>query len=1025
MALIPFSTGDTDSNLGFVERVKAIVFPDLEEENLIFPHARFVQNALITAQTYVECLRNNNVNFYDKDDVTIGCNVASFDGPSKSRIQAVYAFKPCGQCQRHHYDQKSPAAIMCYVDEYSGCHCRTEGDICNAILSGEQYCDQALGASEHTFQCSDRFFAKGSNGKLYLAPSFPCDYKIAVHWEGIKYLYESADLIADDEDLIDLVSVYLHGERALRFDRDIQLYKELMRRPERKEDMGGLFWQKLAAMNHRCREERRLRKLNVCDAIFDDMALASMIPQAEVDQTECDFEEPVVCEEGQYVLDGVCVDCEDPVVTLTADFTSIIVGSPVTLSWTNTVPALDSSIVTLEYGETITTLANNSSGTLVVSPTESTTYLIRAITTCGNVVASVGIAVAAEPCLCPDGLPDCLEVDLVDPLDFTQCNADAYDECDEQDAWDGTIPRISECVWDTGFGAENGAGAVSVNFSGPVCRAFRARVELISCDPLVYEMTFSSRFEGEELIFWKGRSTNSPFGTYVSQDYGVGQLDNYCYAEVDFDVIGCFDAPCTPPTIRFDPPAGSTVNFPTLVFIHSTNDSDIITYSLDGGTTFLPYTEPVSMTEGQTLSAQSFTLSGCVGAITQASYASDGESLVFDFICDEVDKAGVFGVFSPNGDNDYHWRIKITRPIDWQFIRATIYETNASGVWVTGQAWATVNPIFPVEMSPDPFAVYPLVLFDGTTQLNSAYGEPVVANVPAGEYVVHGYGQPFVALTGYFRLELKMNEGAADFTIYKLIPHTCIECPTIAAPTVSIDCDGVVTFEGAVPAGSTYKIRRAQLPDCGTGVFEDVLDGVSVSGAVSFTETVTTCCNYSYILSAYCVESEEFVDSAAVQVTAPCDDVCSCDAADCAALDDVYYLGSTSLAGIQIAVQECTVFGDCDAVILPGDSTPTGCTGTCPGWDQSYARADALCVWNAPENKTYDGQYAVNSRITRVVDGEDCYWQVKFWCDANNPAEYRKSSGETPSGVYTLFTDPCSAETNFPGTIEIGSTIPG
>lgn len=866
MALQLFSTGDHD-NPGFVEKVKQYVFPDLEPSNLEFPHARFIQNGLIAAQTFVDCLRSNNVNFYGVDDMTVSCKVANFTGPNRARIQSVYAFKLDRKCRRVHYEQKGVGAIGCFGNA-NGCCVASESAadiVFQSVMSGTDFCAQEdLVITENAFLCGERIWAKGACDRIYLASMFPCDYKVAVHWEGIKQHYADTDLITDDEELLDLIALYLEGERALRLDRDMDKHKELMRKPAGRGDWGGVFWQRMMDMKHRCREERRLRPNYLCDAFFDDNALVDA----------CAAEAPGVCAENQYVnADGDCVDCFTPQVTLTASAPTIDEGESVTLSWSSLVPDIDSSVVTVEYGSTVMTVTRNEEGNLTVTPSADTTYTIRAVTVCGTVTATVNVVVTVvPPCVCPEGLPDCLELDIAVPYEvFLGCSL-SFDGGGDT-LWDGTLPRISDCKW--GYEFPNDLYITAGETEPPTNGALAVVAELVSCNPFLYRLTFTIKQDGNEFVAWQGESLGTPFGPFVSLHSGdeVG-----CTPATDYSLKNC--EPCTKPIITFDPPSGSTVNFPSLVFIHADIPGSSIYYGIDEDPIHLYSGGPLSLSAGQVLKALAIGPypDFCLGDTFTAAYTGD-DGLEFAFICDPPqDKAGVFGEFAPNGvDNDYHWRIKLTRGAAWTFRNAKIYETDSTGFWVTGQAWATVNPIYPVELGGAAFSVYPMVVFDTTpAQLNFAYGDPV-DSFAAGLTTLHAYGQPFKALVGYFRLEFTLDEGGAPFTIYKLIPHSCEPppCPPPPTPEVEATCEGALTLSGTLQAGSTYRIYGAQIcPPITAPIYVLFEEFIATSPSLLKSYGGLNDCDYAFFISVYCAATDTWINGPEVRVTVPppCDE---------------------------------------------------------------------------------------------------------------------------------------------------------
>lgn len=371
MALIAYSTGD-QNNPGFLERVKQIVFPDLEPENLSTVHNSYIQNALILLQKHVPCLRSNNVNFYDKDDVIISCDTAYFNGPANARIQAIYAWNPTELCVRYHYAQSVSAAIMCHAEAWADCHTQ---DACHQNLSGDDFCDletdDEATVFEADFKCaSDKIFAHTADDVIYIAPRFPCDWALAVHWQGLKRHYENVDLLPDDDDLIDAAALYVQAERALRNDRDMPLHKELFELPMPGKQ-GGRFWQAVQHLQHLCREKVKLRKTINCaegggtgnfDAgliEFDDSALSGFVPMPPQ-------------------------RCTTPTGTLTVNDQSITEGESVTLSYEteNVMDCDESSVVLLANGVVINTLTINTSGTVIVSPTVDTTYTLRITSPC-------------------------------------------------------------------------------------------------------------------------------------------------------------------------------------------------------------------------------------------------------------------------------------------------------------------------------------------------------------------------------------------------------------------------------------------------------------------------------------------------------------------------------------------------------------------------------------------------------------------------------------------------------------------
>lgn len=255
----------------FKARVKAIVFPEGEAENLVGTHNSYIDEALINLQTHVACLRENNVDIISKEDVREQCNADFINGP-RGVIQSVYAFLPGTECRRYFYDPKSPAFIDCWMARQSCTTCGTQSDDgspsiarspeCHTEMAGDTSCyDPYEQASENDagFKIADKFYAAGPNNRMIFAPRFPCGYKMAVHYEGIKRVFSDADPLPDDMDLITTVAKYVECQRAGRLDKDQSLYATLLNE----------FNKARAGMIVRCVRERRVPDKHQCNDNFD------------------------------------------------------------------------------------------------------------------------------------------------------------------------------------------------------------------------------------------------------------------------------------------------------------------------------------------------------------------------------------------------------------------------------------------------------------------------------------------------------------------------------------------------------------------------------------------------------------------------------------------------------------------------------------------------------------------------------------------------------------------------------------
>lgn len=325
-------------------------------------------------------------------------------------------------------------------------------------------------------------------------------------------------------------------------------------------------------------------------------------------------------------------------------------------------------------------------------------------------------------------------------------------------AWDGTLHHIEFCQWGFAYG--------QYSFGG---KDVAVILRTVSCEENVstYDLEIVVRLEdGTGLIVWKGQSIATPVGTY---ERSAG-----CDETPTLVLENC--SACTAPVVTAAPPDGSQVAEGSYIALFATEVATIF-FTTDGSTpdnTDELYTGPFQIFENTTVKAVAYTGS-CVSSIETFTYTVvPAADFLFEFTCDNEDQAGVFFEFEPNDSPDYNWRLTF----NWagtDIVRLEIYETNETGLWNTGQAWATDNPVFPVELGGEGFSIYPLVLFEaGGPKLNTQYEDTVLPGYANGNKEWIMFGQPFVPLTGFFKLIFTYND--ADLNqqqIFALISNEC------------------------------------------------------------------------------------------------------------------------------------------------------------------------------------------------------------------------------------------------------------
>lgn len=343
---------------------------------------------------------------------------------------------------------------------------------------------------------------------------------------------------------------------------------------------------------------------------------------------------------------------------------------------------------------------------------------------------------------------------------------------------------------------------------------------------------------------------------------------------------------------KFTPPAGACVSFPTFVSISTAAPNGTIRYTTDGSEpteTSTIYSAPFEVTGPQTNVKAKVYVEGCAPSATfTTQYASCSPTVDFKFRCVNPadDNVGRWGVFTPDGVQDYRWTATITSSANFNVKRFEIWETNSEGIWNTGQGWST-QQFNTTPSGLQNFSTFPLGVFD-PAQLNNAYTTDFSASFGtflAGTHTIELYGEQQVALTGYFLFILTLSTGE----VYKMTDANVCDpppppCPNPPTPTLVSTCTSIdVTWATAV--GGLYRIYRYS-PDCGPTTPVVVAAGTVTSNPQTFSDTSAVAgCTYCYYVSYKGAACPNYVDSASacaqklpppsVSISASHDIVCS------------------------------------------------------------------------------------------------------------------------------------------------------
>lgn len=216
----------------FHEAVKALVAPEGLGEELIIFFRDQVGNALADIQTLIPQARVMNVSMFDKSDATEFCGASILNGPAE-KVTQVFVYLPGTDCRKYFYKRVDTAAIDCWQERQRCVLCAAaeppsyalySSPFCNYSIAGDTACDTAypyVTASEDdcrfkSLDDDDRMFAVGPDGKLFLAPRFPCHYVVVAQSQGIRKKFNNADQVLIDQQIREAVVNYVEHKVALK-----------------------------------------------------------------------------------------------------------------------------------------------------------------------------------------------------------------------------------------------------------------------------------------------------------------------------------------------------------------------------------------------------------------------------------------------------------------------------------------------------------------------------------------------------------------------------------------------------------------------------------------------------------------------------------------------------------------------------------------------------------------------------------------------------------------------------------------
>lgn len=280
--------------------VRATVFPAGEASNLFIPHNRYIVDALIDIQTWVECFQQDNTTIVPQCATTYNCGITAFDFPRAmiKKLSVIDKINPTTKredaeaaddwCSEIFYDQVDACVIQNYWarSRKAGC-CLPIAQffaipfpLCNkgrfpvptdeGVPEGLPILPLGYHYPQESTNAKGGRALKGywaiERGKIMVVPWIQSTETIIVRWDGIKREWADADLVEQDPKLVKAVIAYLQWQTS-------STYGDIPGDPVTFERAYSLA---LQDMIHDCREETRQRACEPSFARGSSLSLATL-----------------------------------------------------------------------------------------------------------------------------------------------------------------------------------------------------------------------------------------------------------------------------------------------------------------------------------------------------------------------------------------------------------------------------------------------------------------------------------------------------------------------------------------------------------------------------------------------------------------------------------------------------------------------------------------------------------------------------------------------------------------------------
>lgn len=240
----------------FRAKLRGEIFPSPpgEPRNLRAAHDKYFLEAMVEAQKWVHCLRENNTTVIPGCSSYVECAKTVADFPPSGAIKRVYTIANSEFCDLVHYQQEGFNELNCRANSF----CQVWTPPLNiglpALQQGVRFADATTDSTVGRARAGVWAYWRH---RLYVFPWIQSNESVVIEWDGWKQEWLDTDILDTDvwgPDAEAFVKLFVKDAHMRDFDCDI---------PKRNEIRGDLAG-KLADLMYWCRERTSVQKAEEC-----------------------------------------------------------------------------------------------------------------------------------------------------------------------------------------------------------------------------------------------------------------------------------------------------------------------------------------------------------------------------------------------------------------------------------------------------------------------------------------------------------------------------------------------------------------------------------------------------------------------------------------------------------------------------------------------------------------------------------------------------------------------------------------